>query len=202
MTGSAVEHAAPRPWSATAGAAARVLVALRWPVLLGWPVLAVLLLVRLDPLTTGGGGLSDITSTDNPALVAEERSTRDFGFPLLTRTLMVQHDPAGLPQAARQAAVDHAVELLRADGKGPVQAALPVLEPFSGNDSGAATGSDAGTGTAPGGELARALHLPVRQPGTTALTYLYPSRTRGSPRPPGAPSGTRPASTGPTGWSG
>lgn len=152
-----------RPWSPAAGAVARLLVALRWPLLLGWPVLAVALLLRFGPLTTGGGGLGDITSADNPALVAEEQDARAFGFPLLTRTLLVQHDPAGLPDDARRAAVDHAVALAKDGGKGPVQAALPVLEPFSGNGSGS---------TGPAQEL----RLPaVRQPGTTALTYLYPA---------------------------
>ena len=147
----------PRPWSRSSGAAARLLVGLRWPILLGWPALAVALLVGLPPLATGGGGLSDITSSDNPALLAERRSTQDFGFPLLTRTVMVQHDPAGLPESARRATVDHAIELSRQQGRGPVQAALPVV-----------------------GDVADGMRLPaVRREGTTAITYLFPRPDQG-----------------------
>jgi RND superfamily putative drug exporter len=120
----------------------------RWPILLGWVVLAVAAVIGLPDLSAGAGDLGDITSSDNPALAVEERSARDFGFPLLTRTLMVQHDPAGLPEVVVRSAIDHAAKVAHSKGQGPVAAALPVP-----NDS----------------------RLPaVRHPGTTIVTYLYP----------------------------
>jgi putative drug exporter of the RND superfamily len=123
-------------------------VAARWPILLGWVVLAVAAVIGLPDLSAGAGDLGDITSSDNPALAVEERSARDFGFPLLTRTLMVQHDPAGLPEVVVRSAIDHATKVADSKGQGPVAAALPVP-----NDS----------------------RLPaVRHPGTTIVTYLYP----------------------------
>jgi RND superfamily putative drug exporter len=123
-------------------------VAARWPVLVGWVALAGFAAVRLPSLDAGGGGLGDITSAHNPALVTEQHSVDDFGFPLLSRTLMVQHDPAGLPDSAVQHALEHAAALAQAGGDGPVTAAVPVP----------------GDARLPG----------VRAPGTTVVTYLFP----------------------------
>jgi RND superfamily putative drug exporter len=142
-----------RPWSRPAGIAAAWLVAARWPVLVGWLFLAVAAVVSLPAVSARSGDLSDITTTDNPALAVEERSAQAFGFPLLTRTMMVQHDPAGLPDEALQSAVDHAKAVARAEGQGPVAAALPVP-----NDR----------------------RLPgIHDPGTTIVTYLYPREDQG-----------------------
>jgi RND superfamily putative drug exporter len=142
-----------RPWSRPAGYAAAVLVAARWPVLIGWVLLAVAAVVSLPAVSAKSGDLGDVTTTDNPALAVEERSVREFGFPLLTRTMMVQHDPAGLPDAALRSAVDRAEAVARDEGQGPVAAALPVP-----NDR----------------------RLPaVRNPGTTIVTYLYPRPDQG-----------------------
>ena len=142
------ERRPERPWSRPAGFAAAVLVAARWPVLIGWVVLAVAAVLSLPAMTAKSADLGDVTTTDNPAIAVEERSAREFGFPLLTRTMMVQHDPAGLPDAALRSAVDHAKAVARDEGQGPVAAALPVPDDR---------------------------RLPaVRNPGTTIVTYLYP----------------------------
>ena len=141
-----------RAWSRPSGLLAWVLVGGRWFVLLLWVAVALGALWRLPALSTGGGGLGDITSADNPALVVEGRSARDFGFPLLSRILVVQHDPQGLPDVAVRDAVAAAAGL----DTGPqarLSAALPV----------------------PADE-----RLPgVQRPGTTVVTLLYPRPDQG-----------------------
>jgi RND superfamily putative drug exporter len=139
-------HAA-HPGSRTAYALATVLVALRWPIIVGWVAGAVLAVVLLPPLATQSGGISDITSSDNPAILAEGRAAQAFGFPVLSRTLLVQHDPAGLPQPVVQKAYE-AARSLQAGSQSGVTAALPVLD---------------AAGLVPGS----------KQTGTTLVTYLY-----------------------------
>jgi len=148
--GPAVIDTAPsHPGSRPAYALATVLVALRWFVLAGWVAAAVLALVLLPPLTTRSGGISDITSADNPAIVAETRAAQAFGFPVLSRTMLVQHDPAGLPQPVVEKAYQAARSLQENGPQGGIAAALPVL-----NAAGVVPGS--------------------KQSGTTLVTYLYP----------------------------
>jgi RND superfamily putative drug exporter len=104
-----------------------VLVALRWFVVLGWIVGAVAATLLLPPLATRSGGISDITSPDNPAIVAEKNAAQAFGFPVLSRVLLVQHDPAGLPDAVLEKAYRAARALRDGGPRDHVVAALPVL---------------------------------------------------------------------------
>jgi RND superfamily putative drug exporter len=116
-----------RPGSRTAWAVATALVALRWLVVVGLVGGAVAAAVLLPPLATRSGGISDITSADNPAIVAEKQAAEAFGFPVLSRVMIVQHDPAGLPDAVLDKAY-RAARSLRDNGpKDGVVAALPVL---------------------------------------------------------------------------
>ena len=71
--------------------------------------------------------LGDITSPDNPAIVAEENAAKAFGFPVLSRVILVQHDPAGLSDATVQKAYRAARALHDGGPQGGVVAALPVL---------------------------------------------------------------------------
>lgn len=135
-----MDLAPPRWW-------ARLVVALRWPVVLGWCAVATAAWFLLPPLSTTGGGLDDLTTADNPALLAEAQAARDLGLPLLSRVAVVQHDPDGLPAAAVRAAVRSAADLARQPtdtlfAAVPVPAAAPVPA--------------------------------VRRPGTTVVTFLYP----------------------------
>ena len=139
---------AERPGSRLAYALATLLVALRWIIVVGWVAGAVLAVVLLPPLAPRSGGISDITSSDNPAIVAETRAAQAFGFPVLSRTMLVQHDPAGLPQPVVQKAYEAARSLRRGGPQGGVTAALPVLD---------------AAGVVPGS----------RRTGTTLVTYLY-----------------------------
>src|SRR3954451_7282324 len=147
-----IEQAPSHPGFRAAYALATVLVAARWLIVAGWVGGAVAALFLLPPLTTRSGGISDITSTDNPAIVAEARAARAFGFPVLSRTMLVQHDPAGLPQPVVEKAYQAARSLQQGGPQGGIAAALPVL-----NAAGVVPGS--------------------KQTGTTLVTYLYPQST-------------------------
>jgi RND superfamily putative drug exporter len=144
-----IENAPSHPGSRPAYALATVLVAARWLIVAGWVGGAVAALFLLPPLTTRSGGISDITSTDNPAIVAESRAAGAFGFPVLSRTMLVQHDPAGLPQPVVQKAYQAARSLQQGGPQGGIAAALPVL-----NAAGVVPGS--------------------KSTGTTLVTFLYP----------------------------
>jgi putative drug exporter of the RND superfamily len=139
---------ADRPGSRLGYALATLLVALRWIIIVGWVAGAVLAAVLLPPLATPSGGISDITSSDNPAIVAETHAAQAFGFPVLSRTMLVQHDPAGLPQPVVQKAYEAARSLQRGGPQSGVTAALPVLD---------------AEGVVPGS----------KRTGTTLVTYLY-----------------------------
>src|SRR4051795_4408304 len=147
-----IEEAPSHPGSRAAYALATGLVGARWLIVAGWVAGAVLALLLLPPLTTRSGGISDITSNDNPAIVAESRAAQAFGFPVLSRTMLVQHDPAGLPQPVVQKAYEAARSLQQGGPQGGIAAALPVL-----NAAGVVPGS--------------------KSTGTTLVTYLYPQST-------------------------
>jgi RND superfamily putative drug exporter len=147
-----IEDAPSNPGSRPAYALATGLVAARWVIVAGWIAAAVLALLLLPPLTTRSGGISDITSTGNPAIVAETRAAGAFGFPVLSRTMLVQHDPAGLPQPVVEKAYQAARSLQQGGPQGGIVAALPVLD---------------AEGVVPAS----------KQTGTTLVTYLYPQAT-------------------------
>ncbi len=126
-------------------------VRLRWAIVGGWLVVVVALSVTLPTLESGGGtgGFSGFADPDHPAIQAEIRSFEKFGFPVLTRTAVVQHDPGGLSPATQFRIVSNAVEfnLDRPPELGRIEFALPVLDNF--------------------------LPSRVGQQPTTGITYLY-----------------------------
>src|SRR5437763_13835487 len=124
--------ASGRPGSRLAYALAGVVVSLRWLIVLAWVGAAVAALVLLPSLSTHSGGISDITSKDNPAIVAETRAAQAFGFPVLSRTMLVQHDPAGLPQPVVEKAYQAARSLQENGPQGGIAAALPALNAAGG----------------------------------------------------------------------
>lgn len=137
-----------RPGSRTAWGVATVLVALRWLVVVAWIGGAVAAALFLPPLATRSGGISDITSADNPAIVAETKAAQAFGFPVLSRVQLVQHDPAGLPDAVVEKAYRAARALRDSGPREGVVAALPVLN-------------------------AERVVPASKKSGTTIVTYLY-----------------------------
>ena len=132
-----------RLWRAYAAA----LVKLRWFVVLFW-VVASASTFWLPTASAGNGDLEGF-GQGNPAIEAELRSFELFGFPLLSRVMLVQHDPEGLSAFAQAEAVLRAVGLSQgAYDDTPILGALPVPNTF---------------GAFPG----------AQQDGTTVLTYLF-----------------------------
>lgn len=130
---------------------ATAVVRLRWLLIAGWAATAVWVSVSLPALgeTRGSGGLRDFAQADNPAVQAEIRSFEKFGFPVLTRTAVVQRNPEGLSAATQLRVVESAVEfnLNRPEELERVEFALPIINNFD--------------------------VLPARERGTTAVTYLF-----------------------------
>jgi len=126
-------------------------VALRWPIVLAWIAAAVLATVALPSIEESQtGALGALVPSQADALDAELRSSELFGFPLLSRTIVVQRDPSGLGLGAQAATVDRALGLNRnlLPGLDRIGSALPVLNTVS---------------------------VPpfTRERGTTAVTFLY-----------------------------
>lgn len=109
-------------------------VRLRWVIVAGWVVFAAALSVLLPTLDSGGatGGFRGFADPGNPAIEAEIRSFEKFGFPVLTRTAIVQRHPDGLPVATQFRIISNALEfnLDRPPELQRIEFALPVLDNF------------------------------------------------------------------------
>jgi putative drug exporter of the RND superfamily len=135
----------------TPRAFAWLVVRLRWLILLAWVVAAVAATLYLPPLEqVEASAIGDLVPKDTPALKAEADSYRLFGFPVLSRTAIVQRNPHGLPLAAQTGVVLRAVQLTT--GKDPefqqIAGAFPITNTL---------------GLFPGS----------RERSTTAITYLF-----------------------------
>ena len=129
----------------------RAVVALRWPIVAGWIVAAVLATVALPSIEESQiGALGALVPSHSDALDAELRSSELFGFPLLSRTVVVQRDASGLSADAQASTLARAVALDRGTfpGLDRIGGAIPVLNTVS---------------------------VPpfTRENGTTAVTFLY-----------------------------
>ncbi|MDQ4031514.1 MAG: MMPL family transporter [Actinomycetota bacterium] len=92
---------------------AKLVVRLRWLVLLNVAVGTWAALTMLPGVATAGGELSGIAAAGGPAIQAQLDAAQRFGLPLLTRTAVVQRDPDGLDPQATQRAVLRALEIDR-----------------------------------------------------------------------------------------
>lgn len=130
---------------------ARLFVKLRVIVVVAWIAGAVVAAIKLPAIgASGGGSLGSLVPKNAPALLAEQESAQRFGFPLLSRTIVVVRNPHGL-SARRQGQLAGLAERLtlgRIDGFSGIAAAIPIL-----NTLGAPPFS--------------------REHGTTGLLYLY-----------------------------
>ena len=100
-------------------------VARRWHIVLAWA--AVLVGLALAPAVgTGGDQLASIIPLDSPALQAEARSVHDFGFPLSSRTVVVQRHPGGLSVYTQAESVLDAVAVDQGTPRPPLLGALPL----------------------------------------------------------------------------
>lgn len=126
-------------------------VRLRYAVVVSWVAVAAAataLLPSIDEAQTGA--LGDLVANDADAVDAEQRSSDLFGFPLLSRTVVVQRNPDGLSAEAQARVLSRAVGLTRGE--------YPGL-----------------TGVAGALAVTNALGRPPfsRESSTTALTYLF-----------------------------
>lgn len=126
-----------------------LVVKLRWLIVLGWAVAAAAAAVWL-PATMPNADLRGFAPPNSRAIASETASAKAFGFPSLSRTVLVQHDENGLSDAAQQRVVERAVAVAKgtAGDLGRVAGIFPIL-----NTSGVFPSS--------------------KEQGTTALTYVF-----------------------------
>lgn len=114
---------------------ARIFVALRYPVILAWIGATVVVAVALPAL--GGSEVTSFTDLVPPgssAVRAEQVSTHEFGFPLLSETVIVVRDPRGLPPARTARLVSLAARLSagRVLGFSSIEGAVPLVNTLGG----------------------------------------------------------------------
>jgi hypothetical protein len=112
----------------------RAVVALRWPIVILWISAAALATQFLPSIEESqNGALGDLVPNDAEAIDAELRSAELFGFPSLSRTIVVQRDGGGLDAAAQASAVTRATALNRGTVPGleRIGGAIPVLNSVS-----------------------------------------------------------------------
>src|SRR5215204_4760767 len=85
-----------------------LVVKLRWFVVLGWAAGAVAAAVWL-PADSATADLGGFAPPDSRAIETETTSAKAFGFPVLSRTVVVQRNAEGLSPAAQRRAVERAV---------------------------------------------------------------------------------------------
>jgi RND superfamily putative drug exporter len=124
-------------------------VTFRWFLVLGWAVLLAAAAVWL-PSSSANADLGGFAPPNSRAIATETASAKAFGFPILSRTLLVQRDEQGLSQAAQQRAVERAVAVAqrKAGDVGPIVAVVPIA-----NTEGVVPSSS--------------------EQGTTALSYVF-----------------------------
>jgi putative drug exporter of the RND superfamily len=136
----------------TAGTVARayatVVVKLRFPIVAAWAVAAALAAVHMPSFGAANGGVVQLVPANAPALAALRQETRIFRVPAGSEFVLVERNPLGLPATAQERITRQAARVDRSHFG--LRFALPVL-----NTGGAFPGS--------------------REPGTTAVTYLYPN---------------------------
>ena len=104
---------------------ARVVVALRWLIVVGWAAAAVAATLFLPPLQGSVDGVEAIGAND-ASFAAEQRSLELFGFPLLARTAIVQRDPEGLPPLVQAEAVMRGIAVTQGQHDTELLGAIPV----------------------------------------------------------------------------
>jgi RND superfamily putative drug exporter len=129
----------------------RLVVRLRWPIVLAWIAAATVATAALPTIEEAQtGALGDLVPASSDALDAELRSNELFGFPVLSRTIVVQRDPDRLSATSQALTVRRAIAINRNTLRYARRAggAIPVMNTVS---------------------------IPpfTREEATTAITYLY-----------------------------
>lgn len=132
-----------------------LVVTLRWFVVLGWAAGAVAAAVWL-PATVSNAGLESLAPPNSRAIETETTSAKTFGFPILSRTVIVQRDQRGLTPEAQQRVVERAAAVAEgtAGDVGPIAGVVPIA-------------NTAGVFPSSSEEGTTALTYVVTEPGTT-----------------------------------
>lgn len=104
---------------------ARVTVALRWFIVVGWVAAAVAATLFLPPMQ---GTVDDIEAlgANDASFEAERRSLELFEFPLLARAAIVQRNPDGLPPLVQAEAVMRGIAVNQGKYETELLGAIPV----------------------------------------------------------------------------
>ncbi len=98
----------------------------RWWIIAGW-ILGFGVLLVVPPIGSSGDELASIIPLDSPAVASELRSVAEFGFPLSSRSAVIQRDPGGLSPYVQAESVLDAVALDQQGGADyPLLGALPL----------------------------------------------------------------------------
>ncbi len=98
----------------------------RWLIVGAWALGLVALLVA-PPIASGGNELASIIPPDSPAIQSELHSVEKFGFPLSSRTAIIQRDPDGLSVYTQAESVLDALALdQRTNLQWPLLGAIPI----------------------------------------------------------------------------
>ncbi len=109
---------------------ATAVIRLRWFVIAGWVIIVAVSAAYLPVLGSGDDEVASIIPTDSPALRAEFRSINAFGYPLTSRTAVIQRDPAGLSPYVQAESVLDALAVNQSPPPYPLLGALPVTNTF------------------------------------------------------------------------
>jgi putative drug exporter of the RND superfamily len=109
---------APITSGRTATAYARLVVALRWPILAAWVAGAVYVAVNVPAPTSEPGDLISLVPKHAPALEATRRAAAAFDVPFAAEISVVERDPHGLSLEEQRRAVGQALAIDRPAGGG------------------------------------------------------------------------------------
>ncbi len=98
----------------------------RWSVIVGWLVLVTATTVLAPAFGSGGDQLANVIPLDSPAIQAELRSVEAFGYPLSSRTVVVQRKVDGLSLYTQAESVLDAISIDQTPQPYPLLGALPV----------------------------------------------------------------------------
>lgn len=105
---------------------AALVVRRRWWVIAGWLLILLFCLLRPPLAEPSADDAANIIPLDSPALLAEQRSFEHFGFPLSSRTTVVQRDPGGLSPYVEGESVLDAIGVDQHEQDYPLLGALPL----------------------------------------------------------------------------
>lgn len=107
------------------GGYARVVVALRWLIVVGWMAGAAAAFIYLPPMEPAASDLEALGAED-ASFEAEQRSLDLFGFPLLSRIAVVQRDEAGMEPLAQAEAMTRGVAVNQGTHDTELIGAIPI----------------------------------------------------------------------------